>query len=164
MVLMDLAVRGAANILADVGSKDAQLIAKLSGLGPGTHSVALDIQLPLFVESYVSSPIYVTVVITDGTEAMGPPISIPTDTPPAEPGNTGETNPGTGNNGSSGSSGNNSGSGGDADPPGESTNGESGGTGNKEPGGTGMNNSGSGNAVPITPEDAGAGTGTEPGG
>ncbi|MCQ6560939.1 CdaR family protein [Paenibacillus mendelii] len=167
--MMDLAVRGAANILAGVGSKDVQLIAKLSELGPGTHSVALDIQLPLFVESFASSPIYVTIVVTDGTEAMGPPISIPTDTPPAEPGNTGETNSGSGNSGSSGSSGSSgnnsgSGSGGDADPPGESTNGESGGTGNKEPGGTGMNSSDSGNAEPITPEDAGTGSGTEPDG
>ncbi|UVI29770.1 CdaR family protein [Paenibacillus spongiae] len=159
---LDLAVKGAANILADVGSKDVQLIAKLNGLGPGVHNVPLDIHLPMFVESFAASPINVTIVISDGTEAVGPPISVPADTPPTEPGNAGESNSSNSGNSSGGGS-NDSGN---SNPPDESvnTNGEAG-TGNKESNGSGMNSSGSGNAIPVPgASDVEASTGAEPGG
>ncbi|MFD0715911.1 CdaR family protein [Paenibacillus sp. GCM10027626] len=80
---MDLTIEGASSVLADISGKDLQLIADLSGLGPGSHNVKLEIHLPRFV-SIVGNPPVVTVEISDGTEtATPPPEDIPADVPPA---------------------------------------------------------------------------------
>jgi YbbR domain-containing protein len=68
---LDVPIKGAPNVLAEVGSKDVQLIADLSGLGPGSHVVPLDVHLPRFVEQASDHPLSITVEITDGTSAAG---------------------------------------------------------------------------------------------
>ncbi|SFJ92111.1 YbbR domain-containing protein [Paenibacillus sp. UNC496MF] len=73
---VDATIAGAPNMLAQVGAKDVQLVADLSGLGPGSHVVPLDMHVPRFI-GQAGAPLSVTVTITDGTVA--PPGGAQTD-------------------------------------------------------------------------------------
>ncbi|MBW7476281.1 hypothetical protein K0T92_16230 [Paenibacillus oenotherae] len=102
---VDLPVEGAANVLTGVSVKDVQLIADLSGLGPGNHVVPIDIHLPRFVAHSADIPLSITVEITDATAVSAPGESEPVEgTPsteteggsptngfPADPGGTNST-------------------------------------------------------------------------
>jgi len=153
----DITISGASSVLADIGAKDVQLIADLSGLGSGNHNVRLDVHLPRFVTLYSGNPT-VTVEVSDGREVSVPPDDIPTDADPegtGEPEGNGQTPPvGENNPQAGGSSGSNSGSGtgnGSADP---NANGNAGGTNS---GSNPSSNGGSGST------DAGSGSGGGPG-
>ncbi|WP_274653932.1 CdaR family protein [Paenibacillus humicola] len=65
--MLDLPIQGAPNMLKDVGVQDVQLIADLSGLGPGSHVVPVEIHLPRFIEDHLDGPLSVTVEITDAS-------------------------------------------------------------------------------------------------
>ncbi|MBP3966554.1 YbbR-like domain-containing protein [Paenibacillus lignilyticus] len=71
--MVDAIVKGASNVLASLESKDVQLIADLSGLGPGSHDVPLEVHLPRFVDQAPNAPITITVEITDSTETLTDP-------------------------------------------------------------------------------------------
>ncbi|WP_308636551.1 CdaR family protein [Paenibacillus silvisoli] len=71
--MVDAIVKGASNVLAQLESKDVQLIADLTGLGPGSHVVPLEMHLPQFVEQAPNAPITVTVEITDSTATIAQP-------------------------------------------------------------------------------------------
>ncbi|SDX93417.1 YbbR-like domain-containing protein [Paenibacillus sp. CF384] len=71
--MVDAIVKGASNVLAQLESKDVQLIADLSGLGPGSHDVPLEVHLPRFVDQAPNTPITITVEITDSTETITDP-------------------------------------------------------------------------------------------
>jgi len=189
---MDLNIAGASSVLADVGAKDVQLIADLSGLGSGNHSVKLEVHLPRFVSLYSDNPT-VTVEISDGREVSVPPDDIPTDADPEGTGESegnGQTPPIGGDNpqagggsGNSNGNGNGNGSGnGSADPNAGgnaggtnsgTNNSGNGGSGNTDPGngsGGGSGNQGSGNGTtenkdPDTngSENGGSGTGSNAG-
>ena len=70
---IDVTVRGAPLILGEVNAKDVQLIADLSGLGPGSHVVPIDVHLPRFINSDTAVPLSVTVEITDSTAVTAAP-------------------------------------------------------------------------------------------
>ncbi|BBH24045.1 hypothetical protein Back11_53900 [Paenibacillus baekrokdamisoli] len=95
---VDATVKGAPLILADIGVKDVQLVADLSGLGPGSHVVPLDIHLPRFVNSGTDVPLSITVEITDGTATTTP--TAPTSAGPTSKG-AGASGNGSTNNGTS---------------------------------------------------------------
>ncbi|RAP73526.1 YbbR-like domain-containing protein [Paenibacillus montanisoli] len=83
--MVDAIVKGASNVLAKLEGKDVQLIADLTGLGPGSHEVPLEMHLPRFVEQAPNAPITITVEITDSTATIAQPGSEDsTDTPAAE--------------------------------------------------------------------------------
>ncbi|WP_164545398.1 CdaR family protein [Paenibacillus albus] len=82
---VDAIVRGAPDTLAALGAKDVQLIADLSGLGPGSHVVPLEMHLPRFVEQAPNAPLSITVDITDGTTSLTTPTdALPTDGKPSD--------------------------------------------------------------------------------
>ncbi|MFC5649603.1 CdaR family protein [Paenibacillus solisilvae] len=70
---IDVTVRGAPLILGEIEAKDVQLIADLSGLGPGSHVIPLDVHLPRFVNSDTAFPLSITVEISDSTPASATP-------------------------------------------------------------------------------------------
>ncbi|NBD25556.1 CdaR family protein [Paenibacillus glycinis] len=114
---VDASISGAGNMLAQVGAKDVQLVADLSGLGPGTHVVPVEMHLPRFIDQTPGSPLSISVTISDGTttpagvtdsEGAGTPDgSLPTDgQPAADPNADGGSDPtsdggATSNNGKS---------------------------------------------------------------
>lgn len=122
---IDLPIKGAANILAGISTKDVQLIADLSGLGPGTHVVQLDVHLPRFVNYATDVPLRVSVEIADSTATAAPGESEPVDGAPApgedgasDNGNASETpsgpeepDAGSGNDGGAGAGADNGGAG-----------------------------------------------------
>ena len=74
---IDVTVRGAPLILGEVNAKDVQLIADLSGLGPGSHVVPIDVHLPRFINSDTAVPLSVTVEITDSTAVTAVQLEMP---------------------------------------------------------------------------------------
>ncbi|MFC4812778.1 CdaR family protein [Paenibacillus sp. GCM10023250] len=103
---VDATISGAPNMLAQIGAKDVQLVADLSGLGPGGHVVPLDMHVPRFI-GQAGSPLSVTVTITDGTAA--PPAGAQTDgstpasgQPVADSSTDANANPSTGTGNASG--------------------------------------------------------------
>ncbi|WP_219834296.1 YbbR-like domain-containing protein [Paenibacillus sp. R14(2021)] len=95
-------ISGATNVLADVNVKDVQLVADLSGLGPGSHVIPLEIHLPRFVFPASNAPLSITVEITDGTSASNPDGSTPTTgQPAADPNSDTNTDAGVPSNGAS---------------------------------------------------------------
>lgn len=65
----DLTVAGAPTLLTQLTYRDIQAIADLNGLGPGRHTVPLNVELPQFVEPGFDSPPSVVIEITDGTQS-----------------------------------------------------------------------------------------------
>lgn len=102
---VDAIVRGAPDTIAALGAKDVQLIADLSGLGPGSHVVPIEMHLPRFVDQAPNAPLSITVDITDATTtSAGPTDSQPVDGQPSD--GTGSTPDSTGNAADGGGSGN----------------------------------------------------------
>ncbi|WP_152395389.1 CdaR family protein [Paenibacillus guangzhouensis] len=104
---MSITVEGAPDVVNSLKAGDVQVIANLSDLPPGTHQVALQVNLPNFIRRVDPGTIYVKVLIEDKkatpTTKTEPEIKTdqpvdgkPTDTPEngtIEPG-TEETTPG----------------------------------------------------------------------
>ncbi|QHW32715.1 hypothetical protein GZH47_19170 [Paenibacillus rhizovicinus] len=157
---VDASISGAPNMLAQISSKDVQLVADLSGLGPGSHVVPLDMHLPRFITQPSNAPLSITVMITDGTT---PPTTETTDgsTPTAgQSASNGGAAAGTGNGAVNSGSGNS----GSKDAGNSAGNNPANSTGNSTGNGAGKSTGNS--AANSTGNSAGTSTntsGTEPG-
>ncbi|MDQ0113659.1 CdaR family protein [Paenibacillus harenae] len=103
----DLTVSGAGSVLSKLEASQITIAANVAGLGPGVHTIPLDIALPAYVQTSVGDgkSLSVTIEIVDegaagaGTEEEPPSVetgTTPTDTPAATP------DPGSGNGNASG--------------------------------------------------------------
>lgn len=139
--LVDATVSGAPTMLAALGAKDVQLVADLSGLGPGSHVVPLDMHMPRFIDQAAGAPLSITVTITDGTspttqtnDGSSPATGQPADGAGGSAGGSGNsaTNSGAGSGGS-GSGGGNAQADGGQSPGNSNKNGSNAGTGTAGP-------------------------------
>ncbi|MBJ6361140.1 YbbR-like domain-containing protein [Paenibacillus sp. GCM10012307] len=67
----DIHVRGAPSNLAEIGANDFKLVADLSGLAPGRHTVSIEVSLPAFVE-LTDSKLTAVVEIIESKQTGGP--------------------------------------------------------------------------------------------
>ncbi|MFD0589230.1 YbbR-like domain-containing protein [Paenibacillus sp. GCM10027627] len=132
--LMDLEISGAESVLSEVKLSDVAIIAKADGLAPGTHTIAVELDLPAYVQPVIADgqSLSVTIQITDD--------SIPTS------GEGESEEPGTGGN--------------PTEPPENSENASPGGTSGGEGSGnaTEASSGNSGNSLALTDRNGGART------
>lgn len=112
---IDLDISGAEAVLADVAADDVAIVAKIASLGPGTHTVALELELPPYVQPVLTDgqTLSATIEIIDSTSSNGAdnPEDIEVGGTPTNPPEEEQESSGPGNNGN-GSGNTNTGSGG----------------------------------------------------
>ncbi|MGO4372865.1 YbbR-like domain-containing protein, partial [Paenibacillus sp. MCAF20] len=109
----DLTVSGAESILSKVEANQITITASLAGLGPGVHTVPLDVVLPAYVQTVAADgqPLSVTIeIVDDGSIGAGTGVETPPDetgtTPSVTPSAT--PDPGSGNGNAGGNAANSS--------------------------------------------------------
>lgn len=70
---IDLEISGAEAVLADVREDEVAVVAKVAGLDPGTHTVALELELPPYVQPVLADgqSLSATIEIIDTTASNG---------------------------------------------------------------------------------------------
>jgi YbbR domain-containing protein len=109
----DLTVSGAESILSKVEANQITITASLAGLGPGVHTIPLEVVLPAYVQTVAADgqPLSVTIeIVDDGSIGAGTGVETPPDetgtTPSVTPSAT--PDPGSGNGNASGNTANSS--------------------------------------------------------
>ncbi|MFF2886092.1 YbbR-like domain-containing protein [Paenibacillus sp. NPDC057967] len=101
---LDLEISGAEAVLADVALDDVAIVAKVAGLEPGTHTVALELELPPYVQPVLADgqSLSATIEIIDTTASNGgeEPEDIEVGGTPTNPPEEGQEGGSPGNNGS----------------------------------------------------------------
>ncbi|RIX46021.1 hypothetical protein D3P08_26510 [Paenibacillus nanensis] len=91
---IDLTINGAQSVLDEVTIADLAVIANIAGLGPGSHEVPLELELPPYVQPVLTDgqALTATVTITAGTAQSGEDAGADQEvgvTPTSPPGDTG---------------------------------------------------------------------------